>query len=84
MMMAQRYGLVRPRAPIQSFNMLHRMMFMPTMRSFAVYPQVIEPRSAEGLRDIGRGNYALTKEHGLDYEAILRSTGQKRIAVKNK
>ena len=60
------------------------MMIMPTMRTFAVYPQVIEPRSAQGLRDIGHGNYALTKEHGLDYEAILRSTGQKRIGVKNK
>lgn len=54
------------------------------LRAFAVYPQVIEPRSASGLEEIGRRNLALTKEYGLDYESILRQSGQKRIAVKNK
>jgi len=62
-------------------------MVMPTtsvsFRRFAVYPTVIEPRSIAVLEETGRSNLALTKEHGLDYEAILRQTG-KKIGQKNK
>ncbi len=37
------------------------------MRTFAVYPTVIEPRSIAALEEMGRENLALTKESGLDY-----------------
>ena len=64
-------------------TLLQRMTSMP-LRTFAVYPQIIEPRSAAGLEEIGRNNLALTKESGLDYDTILKNSGQRRIAIKNK
>ncbi len=54
------------------------------MRAFAVYPTVIEPRSIAALEEMGRQNLALTKENGLDYQKILRSTGLRRIGLQNK
>ena len=47
------------------------------LRMFAIYPKVIEPRSIADLEKIGRSNLALTKKFGLDYEQILRDTGEK-------
>ena len=58
---------------------------MMAMRMFAVHPQVIAPRSISALEETGRGNLALTKQHGLDYDAIIRSIGgHSKFAVKNK
>ena len=53
------------------------------LRMFAIYPKVIEPRSIRDLEKIGRSNLELTKKFGLDYEQILRDTGEKHIGVKN-
>ena len=50
---------------------------------FAIYPKVIEPRSIRDLEKIGRSNLELTKKFGLDYEQILKDTGEKHIGVKN-
>ena len=52
---------------------------MTAYRMFAVqkiHPQVLEPRSIAALEQIGRSNMALTKEHGLDYEALVRAEGK--------
>ena len=40
---------------------------MCAVRMFAVYPQVIAPRSNTMLVERGRSNLGLTKEYGLDY-----------------
>lgn len=55
-----------------------------TARWFAVHPQVIDPRSNQMLEGLGRSNYALTKEAGLDYETIIKESGMKRVAIRNK
>ena len=50
------------------------MCLMPacsSVRTFAVYPKVVAPRSNLQLEEIGRSNLALTKEFGLDYNSIV-------------
>ena len=55
-----------------------------TVRMFAVHPQVIAPRSIATLEELGRGNLAMTKQYGLDYDTILRQSGMRRVGVVNK
>ena len=61
-----------------------RVPALAQVRYFAVHPQVIAPRSITALEEMGRNNLALTREFGLDYTKILKSTGMKKIGAKNR
>ena len=50
------------------------------VRAFATIDHL---RSIRELEEIGMANLSLTKPYGLDYEAILAGSGQKRIGETN-